>query len=215
MIARPIGILGGTFDPIHYGHLAIAEFLSTHCPLQQIQFVPCLLPPHRQPPQASPGQRLEMIRLAIANHPHWIANDIDFQRPGPSYMVDTLTILRQQLPQTPLCLILGMDAFMNFNQWHDWQKIMTLAHLIVVNRPGFKLPESEWGQTLLAQTQLHSGNDLTQSLAGGILLQEIPPSPISATTIRQHLPNLQNDVPPPVAKYIQQNKLYSSVRNRA
>ena len=78
------GVFGGTFDPIHCGHLAVAEYLFTHCPLAKIHFVPCLLPPHRQPPQASPQQRLAMVRLAIQDHPLWIADDIDLQRPGPS-----------------------------------------------------------------------------------------------------------------------------------
>lgn len=205
----PIGILGGTFDPIHCGHLAVAEYLSLHCPLAQIQFIPCLLPPHRQPPQASPAHRLEMIRLAIAGHPKWVVNDIDFQRSAPSYMVDTLLRLRQQVPQTPLCLILGMDAFIDFNQWREWQKILTLAHLIVVNRPEFNLPTPHWSSALLARMQVQSWHALTESLFGGILIQEIPPSPISATKIRKKHLILETALPPAVLQYIRQHHLYS------
>lgn len=210
MLTQPIGVFGGTFDPIHNGHLAVAEYLFTHCPLAEIQFVPCLQPPHRQLPQASPLQRLEMVRLAIADHPHWIANDNDFQRPAPSYMVDTLTWLRQQQPQTPWCLILGMDAFTHFNEWREWQKILTLAHLIVVNRPDFSLPAAEWCQHLLAQTEVKTNHALTQTLAGHILIQTMPPQSISATHIRhQTNADWKNSLPPAVLHYIQQYHLYN------
>lgn len=206
----PIGILGGTFDPIHCGHLAIAEYLSAHGLLTQIQFIPCLLPPHRQPPQASPQQRLAMLELAIAGHPGWAVNPIDLERPGPSYMVDTLTLLRQRQPSTPWCLILGMDAFLHFDQWREWRRILTLAHLIVVNRPGFELPSADWGRELLAHSQVESFQHLTQSLAGKILLQEIPPSPLSATAIRlQSGAAPSQSLPPAVWQYIQQHHLYS------
>jgi len=209
-VTAPVGILGGTFDPVHCGHLAVAEYVWAHCALAQIQFLPCLLPPHRQPPRASPAQRLAMIRLAIAGHPDWIVNDIDFQRPGPSYMIDTLTILRQQQPQTPWCLLLGMDAFAHFNQWRQWQKILQLAHLIVVNRPGCHLSSSGWEPALLRDTQARSADDLTQSLAGKILIQEMPPCDISATAIRQKFPTSAATIalPPEVLQYIKQHHLY-------
>ena len=211
MLLKPEGIFGGAFDPIHCGHLAVAAYLSTHCPLTKIQFIPCLLPPHRSPLQASPQHRLAMIRLAIEGHSNWIANDIDFQRPGPSYMVDTLVLLKQRQPQTPWCLILGMDAFLHFNEWREWQKILTLAHLIVVNRPGFELPHENPLQALLAHQQIYSSQDLTQSMCGHILLQNIPPSPIAATHIRQRLVSNhpQNDLPPAVLAYIQHHGLYA------
>ncbi len=210
MRAMAIGIFGGTFDPIHCGHLAIAEFLSRHCPLTEIQFIPCLLSPHRREPLASPEQRLEMIRLAIAGHPTWKANDIDFQRPGPSYMVDTLFLLRQQQPQTRWCLILGMDAFAHFDEWREWREILKLAHLIIVNRPGFSLPDAQWSQKMLATAQIHSPDSLRQFPAGKILIQNMPPSPISATDIRhqvnQSIPD--NALPPAVLEYIRSQHLY-------
>jgi nicotinate-nucleotide adenylyltransferase len=207
-----IGIFGGTFDPIHNGHLAVAEFLSKSCPLTQIQFVPCLLPPHRRPPLATPAQRLDMIQLAISNHSNWMVNDIDFLRPGPSYMVDTLAILRQQQPQTRWCLILGMDAFLHFNEWRDWEKIMTLTHLIVVDRPGFQPPAAPWSEALLAKSQITAPSDLTQDLSGKILIQHMPPSSVSATEIRRqgHLAISKHSVPLDVLRYIQQHHLYSA-----
>lgn len=187
------GVLGGTFDPIHNGHLAIAEYLSNNTDLAEIHFIPCLSPPHRPSPQASPRQRLEMVELAISGHSNWIANDIDFQRPAPSYMVDTLQILQEKEPKTLWYLILGMDAFAHFNQWKQWEKILNLAHLIVINRPGFQLLEGAWIKN------------------PKISIKTMPPSSISATTIRQQSPaNWQANLPPSVLQYIRRNHLYQN-----
>lgn len=212
-----IAIMGGTFDPIHCGHLAVAEYLTTHLPLSQLQFIPCLQPPHRQSPQASPEQRLAMLKLAVDMHPSWIVNDIDYQRPGPSYMADTLQLLRQQQPQTSWALILGMDAFIQLNQWHQWQQILKLAHLIVVNRPGFELPTVDWCDNLLKAAQVNSADYFQNHLAGGILLQAIPPSPVSATAIRQFInagTQQKIAVSTSVLKYIQKHKLYQSIATK-
>ncbi len=206
-----IGVLGGTFDPVHYGHLALADYLFKHLPLSQIQFIPCLSPPHRQPPQASPEHRLAMLKLAIANHPKWLANDIDYHRPAPSYMVDTLRILRQQQPHISWCLILGMDAFAQFNQWHQWQSILQLAHLIVVNRPGYEL--EPWSQDFLKTSQVSSIEYLKKHLYGGVLLENMMPNPSSATAIRHDLQSKRPPdiwLPPTVASYIQHHKLYKN-----
>lgn len=204
-----IGILGGTFDPVHQGHLHVAEYLLTNCPLQEIHFIPCFEPPHRSPPKASAEHRLKMLGLAIQNHPHWVVNDIDYQRPGPSFMVDTLTILRKQRPEISWCLILGMDAFLNFNQWRQWEILLKLANLIVVNRPGYHLPAHDWQQNLLLHTQIRESIELTYSLSGKILLVDMPPSQISATGIRHDFSTLRPfDLPPAVYEYIQKHRLY-------
>ena len=205
------GIFGGTFDPIHYGHLAVAQYLTANHIVSHIHFVPCLLPPHRRPPQADAEQRMAMLRLAIAGHPEWSADDIDFQRPGPSYMIDTLALLRQRHPSTPWCLILGMDAFAHFNEWREWQKILSFAHLLIINRPGVYLPNTEWCQNLLAGAEVSAPEVLTQTLCGKILIVNMPPSPISGTEIRAnfHLTEKKHLLPPEVLKYIEQNRLYS------
>ncbi len=206
---KPIGILGGTFDPIHYGHLAIAKFLLQHCPLSEIQFIPCLSPPHRQAPEAGAEHRLQMVRLAIKDHEGWVANDIDYKRPAPSYMIDTLSLLKKQYSQTPLCLILGMDAFGLFNHWRQWQEILSLAHLIVVNRPGFNLTAEDWSQELLSHSQVQSCHELSQHGSGKIFIQTMPPSFISATEIRHQIPSSQAEqLPPAVLNYIKQHHLY-------
>ena len=206
-------LLGGTFDPVHCGHLAIAEYLSTQWSLTDIQFIPCLLPPHRQPPQASAKQRLDMLKLAIAKHSGWIVNEIDYQRPPPSYMIDTLHLLRQQQPKISWCLILGMDAFAQFNHWRAWSDILNLVHLIVINRPGYELPAANWSQELLARAQIDSVNYFRSHLYGGILLANMPPSPVSATDIRKsYYANAGRKLylPTSVAKYIEGHQLYKS-----
>ncbi|MBS0350126.1 MAG: nicotinate-nucleotide adenylyltransferase [Proteobacteria bacterium] len=204
------GILGGTFDPIHCGHLAVADFVAKQCSLAKIHFIPCLEPPHRFKPQASAAHRLEMVKLATAGHPQWIANDIDYHRPAPSFMIDTLRILREQQPDTPWCLILGMDAFNSFNQWRDWRNILSFCHLIVVNRPGFAVPKEPWAQELLSQTIINNPQQLITSLYGQLLLLEMPPSDISATQIRNQLNQLENTVPAKVLNYIQKHALYNN-----
>lgn len=209
-VYRPIGILGGTFDPIHYGHLAIADYLSSHLPLEYLHFVPCLQPPHRTAPAASPEHRLAMLKLAIENHPNWIANDLDYQRLPPSYMVDTLTLLRKQQPKAAWCLILGMDAYAQFNRWHEWQKILTLAHLIVVNRPHHTLPTEKWSQDLLSRAQVNSADYFRSHAAGGVLLQDIPPSPICATAIRHDFKEYSLWLPAKVREYIVMHHLYAT-----
>ena len=126
-------------------------------------------------------------------------------------MVDTLTLLHQSAPQTAWCLILGMDAFLAFNTWHEWQKILTLSHLIVINRPDFQLPQHKngWLQTLLTERQINDSQQLTHCQAGSVFIANMPPSPISATAIRTQIQtNWSAMLPPAVLKYIHQHQLY-------
>ncbi|MCC2667156.1 MAG: nadD, partial [Gammaproteobacteria bacterium] len=129
-LKQPIGILGGTFDPIHLGHLQIARSVAQAFHLAEVRLMPCYQPAHRILPIATPEQRLDMVRCAIQQEPLLKIEETEIQRQGVSYMADTLEILHQQLPQTPLCLILGLDAFLGFPTWHRYSKILELAHLI-------------------------------------------------------------------------------------
>ncbi len=204
-----IGVFGGTFDPIHCGHIAVAEFLTQTYPLQEIHFIPCQTPPHRTMPHATPAQRLEMIKLAIAGHKSWIADDIDLQRPGPSYMVDTLELLHQRQPLDSWCLILGMDAFLQLDQWKDWHKILTQTHLLVVNRPGYNADETHWSHHILKQKGVANFQELKRYKTGKILILTMPPVATSATQIREQNPiNIPYALPPAVLKYIQEQRLY-------
>ena len=126
-----IGILGGTFDPIHYGHLRTARDLVADLKLEQLRFIPCGVPPHRDPPQASAEQRLAMVQAAIAGEAGFVADDREIRRGGVSYMVETLASLRRELGNDQsIGLILGLDAFWGLESWHRWQELIGLAHLI-------------------------------------------------------------------------------------
>lgn len=133
-----IGILGGTFDPIHFGHLRTALDVVEDLNLQQLRFIPCGEPPHRDQPHASPAQRLAMVQLAIASESRFMVDAREIQRGGPSYMVETLESLRQELgEQQSLGLIVGLDAFAALDSWYRWQDLIDLAHLIIMTRPGW------------------------------------------------------------------------------
>ena len=123
----PVGVLGGTFDPIHYGHLRPALELLETLELSEVRFIPCRIPAHRGAPSITAEQRLELVRLAIIGQPGFVADGRELRRAGPSYMVDTLVALRQELGDTPLCLILGSDAFQALTTWHRWQALTDLA----------------------------------------------------------------------------------------
>ncbi|OGT06369.1 MAG: nicotinate (nicotinamide) nucleotide adenylyltransferase [Gammaproteobacteria bacterium GWF2_41_13] len=131
---QPIGILGGTFDPIHQGHLQIALIALQQLHLQKIHFIPCFQPPHRNQPIASPNDRLAMVKLAIGNNTAFNADDREIKRGNISYTIDTLKSLRQDYPDTPLCLIIGTDAFQELQQWHHWKELIDYAHLVVMYR---------------------------------------------------------------------------------
>ena len=139
---RPIGIFGGTFDPIHCGHLRTAFELWQELRLEEVRLLPAGTPPHRDQLYASAAMRLKMVRAAVADQPSFVVDDREVRRTGVSYSVDTLTELRQENPQRSLCLLLGMDAFLGLPHWHRWRELLTLAHIVVAHRPGWHAPTS-------------------------------------------------------------------------
>lgn len=180
-----IGILGGTFDPIHFGHLRPALEVMQAVGLQQVRFLPNKIPPHRQDPWLSVEQRLELLQTAIAAQPGFVLDQRELQRAGPSYMVDTLASLREEFPSRPICLILGMDAFLGLNQWYQWQRIPQYCHLIVTTRPGFELNRGFLQDMPLALVA--TALELTEIASGRILLQSVTQLDISASCIRDML----------------------------
>ena len=134
---RAVGIVGGTFDPIHYGHLRMALEVANLLELDEVRFIPSAKPPHRGEPDATDQQRLEMVGLAIADEKRFILDDREYRREGESYMVDTLESLRSEKGENlSLILIMGSDAFLGLSSWHQWQRLLELAHIVVVMRPG-------------------------------------------------------------------------------
>ena len=137
MSTAPIGILGGTFDPIHHGHLRIAQEALEQCDLAQVRFIPSGTPPHRPAPLASAQARRDMVRLAVDGQPGFVVDEREVSRTDPCCTVDTLTQLRAELGALqPLCLILGGDAFLQLHTWHEWQRLFDLAHIVVLQRAG-------------------------------------------------------------------------------
>lgn len=213
---NPIGIFGGTFDPIHFGHLRLAEEMAEALCLASVRFIPAGTPPHRTRPRTDAHLRLEMVRLAIAGNPHFVLDDREVGLPRLSYTVETLTSLRAEVgPDQPLCLLLGADAFLGLTSWHRWQDLFTLAHIAVAHRPGF--PQSTWKDAMpealraeLERRMAHA-QDLTSCAAGLIVTRPITALDISATHIRDTLRAARSPrylLPNAVLDYIQSNHLY-------
>ena len=206
----PIGILGGTFDPIHYGHLRPALELLHTLELAEVRFVPCRIPAHRGTPIVTAEQRLALVRLATAGQPGFVADDRELRREGPSYMFDTLTSLRTEVgAETPLVLIVGADAFRDLHTWHRWRELTGLAHIVVMQRPGAaqSLPPvlAEFATPRVA----HAPAALRQQSAGGILFQPVTQLDIAATRIRALLARGQSP------SYLLPDAVLAAIRDRA
>jgi nicotinate-nucleotide adenylyltransferase len=181
---RPIGILGGTFDPIHYGHLRTAFELLQTLVLEEVRFVPCGDPPHRGGTFAPADLRLEMVRVATRDEPRFVVDDRELCRNGPSYSVDTLESFREEFPDRSLCLITGMDAFLGLPTWHRWGEILDFAHIVVAHRPGWQAPgEGSLGE-LLRQRRTRSADDLLDGLHGSVHIHAVTQLEIASTGIR-------------------------------
>jgi len=201
-----IGINGGTFDPIHNGHLRAALEVQIKLGLEEVRFIPCYQPVHRDCPMAFAEQRCEMVELAIQDQPKFILDRTEIERAGPSYMVDTLATLKQKV-ESGLVLMMGTDAFSRFHSWHNWQEILRLANIVVMHRPGDGLPlHCESGQILRA----HHVAEFTQP-SEQIMDVLITQLDVSSTAVRSHL---QHDMPvdyllpPQVIEYIKMHQLY-------
>lgn len=207
----PIGIFGGTFDPIHNGHIKIAEEAMHACRLREIRFIPSYIPVHRANPNASPEDRYEMLKLALLDHPRFVIDDCEYERKRQSYMIDTLYHLQEKFPKTPLCLILGQDAFLYLHHWRKWRHIIENTNLIIVNRQTYAEMLPDELAALLNEYKTKDVDDLHTHLSGKIYQLQIEPIPISASHIRYQLqqgkqPNHQ--LPENIYKYILEKKLY-------
>ena len=217
-VVRPIGILGGTFDPIHHGHLRIAQEALEQCDLAQVRFLPCGTPPHRPAPKASAKARWEMVRLALNGHPDFLVDVREVFRTDPCYTVDTLDGLRAELgTQQPLCLILGGDAFMQLHTWHEWKRLFELAHIVVLQRAGGAplgnaMNSADAGLQSEYRARLAPGSAALHETPGGaIFVADMPALEISSTDIRRRCAegkSIRYLVADAVVNYINTNSLY-------
>ncbi len=192
-----IGIFGGTFNPPHYGHLIVAEFIREEARLDKIIFIPCSIPPHKQNDEylsqiASPEHRFEMVRLAINGNKFFEVSDIEIKRGGVSYTIDTVNYFASNFPEEKFYLLIGADQFAEFHTWKKPEEIVKKVNLIVFNRPGFVIPQTEFSKFATFIT--------------------IPNIEISASTIRKRIKlgkSIKYLVPPAVEEYILTNRLYT------
>jgi nicotinate-nucleotide adenylyltransferase len=214
----PIGILGGTFDPIHYAHLRLAEEMADALALGEVRFIPASVPPHRATPRVTASDRLAMTRLACAENARFVVDDRECRRQGPSYTVDTLMDLRTELGnQRPLCLLMGVDAFLGLTTWSRWETLFELTHIAIAHRPGFALEPTEMPPALARYLERFAAGTISQmhaAAAGCIWLQPITPLDISATVIRAAIRGGQSPrylLPDSVLDYIRCNTLYKDM----
>lgn len=205
-----LGIYGGTFDPVHFGHLRTALEVKEIFSLDEIHLIPSAQPPHRKLPLTSAEMRFEMLKLAIQNHPGLVADRRELDRDGYSFMIDTVKSLRKEFLNSPLLLFIGTDAFKGLTSWHHWQQLFNFAHIIVITRPGYQQQElTNFFSAKLAQSK----EDLRREESGHLYFQSVTQLDISATTIRNIIEMNLNPgflLPDSVIEYIQTNKLYKS-----
>ncbi|HKC82602.1 MAG TPA: nicotinate-nucleotide adenylyltransferase [bacterium] len=182
------GILGGTFDPIHLGHLAAAQAAMDCADLDRLLFVPTGVPPHRPPTVADPDDRLEMCRLAVAGEKRFEVSDLELRRDGVSYTVDTLRELHRLYPAEELFLVLGWDAAKLLETWHEPEEVRRLARVVVVTRPGSGSPPATTTEILCERpTPNISGSELRRAIARGDDVSDRLPEPVAAYIARRGL----------------------------
>ena len=213
---RPIAVFGGTFDPVHYGHLRTAFEMLQALRFQEVRFIPCGDPPHRGSTFADASLRMRMVEVAISGQDGFIADDRELQRGGRSYSIETLEELRGEFPDRSLGLILGMDAFLGLTSWHRWDEILDYAHIIVAHRPGWKAPDIGALGNLLSEHGTHRVNDLHAATQGRIHIHAVTQLEISSTEIRELVAAGRDPrflMPDSVRDVIEESKVYMSTAN--
>ncbi|MBM4200917.1 MAG: nicotinate-nucleotide adenylyltransferase [Gammaproteobacteria bacterium] len=208
-----IGIFGGTFDPVHFGHLRTVLEVCEVLSLDEVRFVPCGITPHRAQPLTATEDRLTLLTLALEGaDPRFRIDDRELRRSGPSYMVDTLTSIRAEFSDCALCLILGIDAFQGLPAWHRWRDIFKLAHVVVMQRP-FEPSYADALERVLAQRLVTERQVLRDQTAGCIYFQDVSQLAISASRIRDLVRqgrSTQYLLPETVRHFIRDKGLYRS-----
>ena len=208
----PVAVFGGTFNPIHYGHLRSALELVEHLDLAELRLMPCAVPPHRGEPECAAEHRAAMVQLAVAGEPALACDGRELARPGKSYTIDSLEEIRGELGAgRSLCLVMGCDALLNLDSWHRWRELLDVAHIVVIARPGWAFPTSGEVADWLQRHRLDDQGAILQRPCGGVLVEQLRPLSISSTEIRELLSagkSVRYLVPEPVLEYIRDHSLY-------
>jgi nicotinate-nucleotide adenylyltransferase len=209
---HPIGVFGGTFDPVHYGHLRAALEVTEMLQLQDFRLLPAGTPPHRTKTFATADHRLAMLELALSHYPEMKVDDREIRREGLSYMVDTLDEIRAEAGEAPILLVIGQDAANELDRWHDWPRLFDLAHLLIMLRPS---SGQVYSAALLEQLEprMASSPAQLQDLPSGLIFPlEVTQLAISSTEIRRRVRARLSPrflLPDPVIAYIHEHGLYS------
>ena len=214
MNGRPaaLGILGGTFDPVHFGHLRAAVEVREALGLAEVRLLPSARPPHRNAPVASAEHRLEMLRRATHEVDYLVPDDAELRREGPSWMVDTLSDMRATRVDAPLVLIIGQDAANGLDTWSRWRRLFDLAHIAVMRRPGAGPDYPEELAVEMRRRRTREPGDLLASPSGWVIALEIRQLEISSTGIRELFSAGRTPrylTPGPVIEYVREHGLYA------
>lgn len=206
-----IAIFGGTFDPVHLGHMQTSINIQKHFAFDKYYFLPCKIPILKAPSLANNQQRLEMLKLALKEHPQFAIDSREIERSSPSYMVDTLNSIREQNPEAAITLIMGYDAFCSLPLWFSWQDLIKCAHLLIISREQHshvQLPTEL--KTLLNEHETSKKEELLSTKAGFIYLFNAGDYAISSTKIREELKqqHVTDLLPAAVYEYIKKENLY-------
>ncbi len=205
-----IGVYGGTFDPVHFGHLRTALEVYEFFSLDELRLIPCSRPPHRDAPMASADMRVQMLRLAISKESDFVVDTREITREGPSYMVDTLESIRAEVADEPLLLIIGADGFKHLSSWFQWERLFDFAHIVVMSRPG-EINNSAKEDDFFSSRCSDSIAELEKSSCGFLYFKDVTPLAISATQIRKLIASNKNPgflLPDQIIEFIRVNKLY-------
>ena len=211
----PVGIMGGTFDPVHFGHLRLAQEAAETLGLERVRWVPAGRPWHRTQPRSAAKHRLEMVRLAIRRNPLFELDDAEIRQGSPGYTVETLERLRKKFgPRRPLVLLLGTDAFRGLTTWERWRNLFDLAHVFVAQRPGHSLTPGGMPAALASEWRRRAGTPaaLRQRPAGAVVTYGTTALDISASAIRAHFAQSRSPrylLPSVVLDYSRRHVLYT------
>lgn len=214
-----VGLLGGTFNPIHNGHLKAAELVCRRLALEKVLFIPSYIPPHKENFEIlPPSHRMRMVKLALESFSNFFPSEVEIEAPQTSYSIDTISKLKKIYPQAELFFILGIDAFLEIKTWKEYQKVLDQCSFVVISRPGYQLEDAwtalkdEYASRLM---ELPSGIEPPEIMRPPLIyLMELETLPISSTGIRKRIKanlSIEGLVPEPVAVYIQTNRLYQEI----